>query len=75
MTLPYQARVIEEKQELDERLRKLQGFLDTSSFIACPVAERQRLVQQESVMREYSEILGKRIAAFALPPGISIYGE
>jgi hypothetical protein len=63
--LPHQQRVIDEKAELDERATKLSNFIST-----CPVfesldpAERERMKEQCEIMWQYSEILGKRIAAF-----------
>ena len=61
---PYQARVVEEKAELDEKLAKLQAFLSTPIYQALDSEERIRLQRQSSIMQEYSDILAERIAAF-----------
>ncbi|WP_333986710.1 Gp49 family protein [Burkholderia cepacia] len=61
---PHQQCVIDEKDELDERLLKLNGFFGTSIFTGLADEERERLAAQERVMAEYSAILGDRIAAF-----------
>jgi len=63
---PHQQRVVEEKRELDDKLQKLTAFVSSEKFstIVQDEAERGRLVCQEEVMRQYSEILGERIDAF-----------
>lgn len=61
---PYQQRVIEEKNELDEKLAKLSSFGTSAMFTALPVEEQGRLNRQYRVMEEYSRILQERIAAF-----------
>lgn len=62
---PHERRVVQEKRELDERATKLSEFIGTSSiFLALPVDEQERLREQCEIMWQYSEILGKRIAAF-----------
>ena len=71
----HQQRVIAEKAELDDRLRKLNVFITSlnvlvnsnRSFVRLPVDEQERLYRQQSCMREYSDILGERIAAFPKP--------
>jgi hypothetical protein len=65
--LPHQQRVVDEKAELDERLRKLMTFTVTPTFAALDEAERNRLAQQAATMAMYSDILADRIAAFAPP--------
>lgn len=60
----HQERVITEKTELDEKVRKLDQFLLGALFNTLPQAERGRLVEQSAVMRRYAEILADRIAAF-----------
>lgn len=61
---PYQERVIAEKAELDEKLQKLVAFSETEIFNGLPEDERERLHQQAEYMQLYSDVLGKRIAAF-----------
>lgn len=60
----YQRRVVIEKKELDERLGRLQLFLDGDIFSDLNEAEKNRLERQEEVMIEYSKILNERIEAF-----------
>lgn len=62
--LPHQQRVVDEKIALDEKMAKLDAFGDTAIFTGLPQAERERLKRQAVAMREYSDILGERIAAF-----------
>ena len=60
----FQTRVVEEKASLDEKIEKLDAFIGTERFCALPEAEQARMVRQLAVMREYSGVLGERIAAF-----------
>jgi hypothetical protein len=62
---PHQLRVIDEKTELDIKARALSQFIGTGDiFPTLDAAEQERLRLQCEIMWEYSEILGKRIAAF-----------
>lgn len=62
---PFQQRVVDEKNELDEKARSLSIFIGLSStFEELDPAEQERLKEQNDIMWQYSEILGKRIAAF-----------
>jgi hypothetical protein len=67
MTLqPHQQRVVDEKTELDKKASALSNFIGTSPvFDTLDPAEQERLREQCEVMWQYSEILGKRIAAFS----------
>lgn len=60
----HQIRVVEEKQELDSRLERLQLFVASTKFDNVPLSEQARLKRQLSVMKEYSQVLGERIEAF-----------
>ena len=63
----HQQRVVDEKAELDERLRKLREFIHSSPiFGLLPGPERDRLHRQQTAMEAYSGILGERIEAFEL---------
>lgn len=64
--LPYQQRVVDEKNELDEKIEKLGRFIGTEGtpFINLPESERERLAAQYEVMKEYSDILEARIEDF-----------
>lgn len=65
----YQERVVEEKQCLDEKLEKLQMFIESNeTFKTLQEAEQNRLHEQCSVMMRYSEILKERIANFCSDP-------
>ncbi len=61
---PHQERVVTEKKELDEKLEKLKTFLNGKTFQTLPEDEQSRLRIQSNLMRQYSDILGERIAAF-----------
>lgn len=61
---PHQHRVVVEKEELDDRLDKLNAFFSTSIFGAQPMTEQARLRRQAVAMRIYSEVLDERIQAF-----------
>ena len=63
---PHQQRVVQEKEELDEKLSKLSAFIDSPNFTITVKDENEiaRLVCQEEIMTDYSEILAERIAAF-----------
>jgi len=63
----YQARVVQEKQELDDKIEKLDNFLLSELFQKLPDAEQERLDRQLSIMKDYSAVLGERIAAFPAP--------
>lgn len=61
---PHQQRVVEEKAELDDKLTKLGAALNGGLREKVSVDEFSLLCEQERVMREYSEILARRIANF-----------
>ena len=60
----YQQRVVNEKSELDHKLYLLIMFLKGETFKALPSEEQERMQRQFVVMKEYSNILGERAAAF-----------
>jgi len=63
---PHQQRVVEEKQELDNKIAKLNLFIGEGSvFPTLDAAEQERMKVQLDLMFQYSEVLGKRIAAFS----------
>lgn len=62
---PRQQRVVDEQIELDDKLSKLKTFCLTDLFQSLPTEEKQRLTEQEMHMRNYSAVLGRRIAAFS----------
>lgn len=62
---PYQQRVVEEKESLDENLAKLCFFIDTNpTFKTLRQEEQELLVEQSDVMLHLSEILRERILLF-----------
>lgn len=61
---PHQQRVVDEKIDLDTKLEKLKAFGKTGIFDGLPTEEKQRLTEQEMHMENYSDVLGRRIAAF-----------
>jgi len=60
----YQQRVLDEKVELDDKLGRLQKFLDSSTFKTVDPAEQERLKNQAAAMKQYSDILADRLAHF-----------
>ena len=64
----HQQRVVDEKTELDEKLDKLNSFIESNPiFGELPNAEKDRLNRQEVYMSLYSKVLGERIEAFLIP--------
>lgn len=62
---PWQQRVVEEQQALDEKRRKLSAFIASDTFKNMEDwREASRLKFQARVMKQYSDILAARIAAF-----------
>lgn len=64
---PHQQRVVEEKAQNDERLSKLNDFIENNPVFLSKVlidAERLRLIRQRDLMTQLSQVLGERIAAF-----------
>lgn len=62
---PHQQRVIDEANELQDRLTKLGAFIQNSPiFESLDSAEQDRLKRQMNPMSEYLGILRERIAAF-----------
>ena len=62
---PHQQRVVDERIELDERAKKLSDFIGLNPvFETIDAEEQERMKEQCEIMWQYSEILGKRIAAF-----------
>lgn len=60
----YQERVIEEKQDLDGKIERLNTFLQLPDFFQTvpDSMERSLLRAQYGAMKEYSRLLGVRIA-------------
>lgn len=62
---PHQQRVVDEKKELDLKREKLADFMLSPTYAQIDRAEQARLNYQAEVMTAYSNILGRRITAFA----------
>lgn len=60
----HQQRVILEQGELNDKIEKLNSFLDASIFATLETAEQIRLQRQLTAMINYRDILLERIAAF-----------
>ncbi len=63
---PHQQRVVDEQADLNEKIAKLECFIETegSFFQGLPKEEQTRLKAQANAMQHYSDILQERIAAF-----------
>lgn len=61
---PHQQRVVDEKNELDEKIGKLQAFFDNEIYKNLPNEDRALLIEQVNHMRIYSDILFRRIQRF-----------
>lgn len=62
---PHQARVVEEKADLDAKIARLADFMIANpAYKDLPSAEKGRLYRQQTAMLAYSHVLGERIEAF-----------
>lgn len=68
---PYQIRVIQEKQELDQKLEKLKSYMESAHFADLPEYDRKLLEFQAMTMTHYSLILETRIVEFGRPRFLS----
>ncbi len=57
----WKKRVIEEKKELDEKIKRLDKYLTLDFIDEIPREAATLLVDQFKIMERYSEILGMRI--------------
>jgi hypothetical protein len=62
--LDYQQRVIDEKNKLDEKVKRLTQFVGTKPFNELPNTDQYLLKRQREVMLEYASILQSRIERF-----------
>jgi hypothetical protein len=60
----YMNRVMQEKGELDDKIKRLVTFMVGESFAALDVAGQLILLRQHQAMLKYSEILAERIEQF-----------
>ena len=56
----YVARMVNEREELNERLKKLSSFLQTAVYGNLPVEKKKLLQKQFGAMYEYRDILDER---------------
>ena len=62
---PHQQRVVDEKNELEDKFSKLGAFvLDNPIYMSLEDDDKQDLTEQYDVMEKYLIILEKRIAKF-----------
>lgn len=64
----FKARLLEEKQQLDDRRIKLEFFLGTPAYRSIPAAQQTLLSIQAPIMAAYSQVLAERIAALEPVP-------
>lgn len=62
--LPYQRRIVEEKEDLDAKRAKLGEFKNTDTFAKLPWEQQELLNTQAHIMTMYSAVLRERIAGF-----------
>lgn len=63
---PFQQRVIQEADEVKDRLNKLGAFLNTAAYAELDSEDQSLLWHQHKAMAEYHNILEQRIARFTL---------
>ena len=60
----WQQRVVDERNELHERIVKLRDFFDNPLFTSVEDEEKRRLRRQVVFMEEYRAVLDERISHF-----------
>lgn len=58
----FKKRLIVEREELDDKLAKLEAFIGSPRFENLDERNRELLVSQCGAMRQYSDILNERIS-------------
>jgi hypothetical protein len=58
----YQGRVLTEKRELDAKHGKLAEFIGGHIYPTLDETDRDLLIEQLDAMKQYSDVLGQRIA-------------
>lgn len=69
---PYQQRLLEERDELADRVGKLYEFNKSAIFSALPHLEQQLLVKQYAHMIGYLDALDRRIRLFTSNPATTV---
>ena len=60
----YQKRVVDERFQLQNRVAKLQSFVNSEKITNLAAEEQSLLLRQLDVMHQYNDILGERIERF-----------
>lgn len=60
----WQQRVLDEKENLDNKLRSLSSFLILEGFRKLEDRDQELLERQEALMKELSRVLEERISRF-----------
>ncbi len=63
---PHQQRVVDEKAQLDERIKKLQTFIWGEKFDKLDRVEQDLMRQQLDAMHNYSTVLNNRLLFWGL---------
>jgi len=63
---PFQQRLLDEKNQVDERITKLESFTSTDLFDQLPAVQMSLLNIQLKAMQTYSQCLLERIAYLAV---------
>ena len=61
---PHEERVVAEKAELESKMEKLKVFFSGSIFHGLAEEDQSLLQSQYAVMKQYQEILEKRVNRF-----------
>jgi hypothetical protein len=61
---PHEHRVVTERDELTEKLEKLEIFIKTSLFESLSIKDRNLLIEQGKLMDQYLSVLNERIGRF-----------
>jgi len=59
---PYQARIVEEHDQLASKIAKLNAFIDSGQTPNGGEDEMELMIMQQNAMTAYQEVLVKRIA-------------
>lgn len=62
----FQDRVVYEKQELDDKITRLNTFTMSGMFFKLSADEKERMLRQLKIMKQYTEVLQERIEHFNL---------
>lgn len=62
---PHEQRVVAEQKELQEKLVKLDAFMEGQKFPDLEAVDRKLLILQREYMANYNEVLCARIERFA----------